>query len=149
VPIYGGQIAQEVTADEKPPRAGLVGKVRDKLEDAHILNPADESSRGALGREAIAALKARKESAAEEGKRSATMLTDKPKESLDVRLKKALKSGARTDFEALIIEALSSGDRQKAFQIAGEAAKSNIRFTRRHMSQLEGRVIPRPGDEEP
>ncbi len=149
VPVFGGQLAQEALSEDKPARAGYVGKLRDAAEDAGVLSVADETARGAAGRERAAELQERQETTKDVKAQTEAQLAARPKASLEKRLEKARKSGSRAEFENLIVDALRDGDMERVYQIAGEAAKSRIRFTRRHVAQLQARLLPRPEEEEP
>ncbi len=143
VPVFGGQLSQELLSDEKPARAGTVGKAIDALEDKGVLTRKDQTESGTAGRERAAEMQQIKDDRSDTTKRTEAMLTATEKAPLAVRLEKARKSGQRADFENLIVEAMSAGDTERAFDIAREARKVRVKFSRQDLAKLQGRVIPR------
>lgn len=141
IPVIGGQLAQEL-ADEKPARAGWVGKGRDALEDAGVLSVEDETARGAAGRARAAELKERQETTKDVKAQTEAQLEARPKASLEKRLENARKSGSRAEFENLIVDALAAGDMDTVAQLVAEARKAKHRFTRRNVAQLKARLRP-------
>lgn len=145
-PVPGADVVRELTTD-KPARPLLAGRVRDFLEDRHILPVSDESTRGVEGRKRIADLKRLEE----ENKRSSELLaasqTAPEKATVAERLSKAEKSQIVTQLKLAYAEAIRNNDSAARERVITAFRALRLPFSRKARATLERRTIV-PLDEE-
>lgn len=141
------EAVRETTGELKPPVPGWFGRLRDVAEERGIVTPTDPTQAGSAGREAVRRLGEMQAERSRARGQGEAMLTPQPSKTLGEKLETTEKSAMREKYRLAIIQAIQDEDYAEVWRLRREARKLKIKFGRKSLRSLEGRVI-RPTEDD-